>query len=197
MAQRIGQYTGQPKGCGKDFFYFSARKAFQYQLDVSATVDDVINSDKIVRVSYTSLAPLHFTVADAQGNFAVIEYIDGKMIAHIGKKAVHKVLSNSTYAYSLNYYKKMNNETKMNISNPNGLISSADRFTKAAYLIETFNTKGANTVEYAFDILKNVSQSGTQWSVVYDLKKRVIYYKTKANSTIRQLDCTLFSYSYW
>jgi penicillin V acylase-like amidase (Ntn superfamily)/Flp pilus assembly protein TadD len=178
-----------------DRFGMEELQWIQYQLDVSATVEDVINSDKIVRVSGTSLAPLYFSVADAKGNFAIIEYLDGKMICHTGKKAIHQVLSNSTYDYSLNYYKTMNNETKMNIANPNGLISSADRFTKAAYMIETNKTKDVITAEYAFDILKNVSQWGTQWSVVFDLKRKVIYYKTKANSNIRQLDCNLFNYS--
>jgi len=167
----------------------------QYQLDVSATVEDVINSDKIIRVSYTSIAPLHFTVADAKGNFAIIEYLDGKMICHTGKKAVHNVLANSSYDFSLRYYKSMNEAAKMNISNPNGLITSADRFTKAAFMIETNKDKSVNTPEFAFDILKSVSQWGTQWSIVFDLKNRVIYYKTKANPNIRKLDFNSFNYS--
>ena len=46
----------------------------QYQLDMHATVDDIINSDKKIRIS-DEATPLHFLIADAKGNAATIEFL--------------------------------------------------------------------------------------------------------------------------
>lgn len=163
----------------------------QYQLDVSATVEDVINSNKYLRISYTSIAPIHFSVADANGNFATIEYIKGKFIYHTGNNLKYRVLSNSTYDESVKYYDKLDNEKKKNIKN----LSSLNRFSKAAYMIDEYNNENDKIIDYAFDVLKNVSHSGTMWSIVYDIKSKSIYYKTKENISIRKLDINSFDYS--
>lgn len=153
----------------------------QYQLDVAATVEDVLKSDSIVRVSTSSQAPLHFSVADVKGNFAVIEYLDGKMSVHTGKDAVHHVLANDTYEASLKH--KAQNDNK-------------SRFVRAANLIETYDKNKGNGVDYAFEILQNVAQGEwTRWSIVYDLKKRTIYYKTGVNKNIRQIKLDNFDFS--
>jgi choloylglycine hydrolase len=47
----------------------------QYQLDTAATVEDVLASDAEVRI--VNGAPLHFLVADASGNAATIEFLQG------------------------------------------------------------------------------------------------------------------------
>src|SRR5688500_8052501 len=48
----------------------------QYQLDLAATVDDVIASDKKIRIS-NKATPIHFLVADRTGNVSVIEFLNG------------------------------------------------------------------------------------------------------------------------
>ena len=153
----------------------------QYQLDVSASVDDVIKSDKQVRITPNSQAPLHFSVSDVNGNFATIEYLDSKMVYHTGKDAIHHVLANDTYDQSI--ADKSVNNTK-------------SRFVKAANLIETYDPAKGNGVDYAFEILNNVAQGEwTRWSIVYDLKKRTIYYKTGVNKSIRQIKMNDFDFS--
>src|SRR5215470_657433 len=72
----------------------------QYQLDRSAMVDDVIASDKIVRITGKD-TPLHYLVADAGGHVATIEFLDGKMVVHRGKELPFAVLTNSTYDASI------------------------------------------------------------------------------------------------
>ena len=84
-------------------FGLSELQWIQYQLDNSATVEQVVNSDSLVRISYTAIAPLHFLIADASGNVATIEYIEGKMIVHQGKNLPYQVLANCTYQNSLSY----------------------------------------------------------------------------------------------
>ncbi len=166
----------------------------QYQLDVSASVEDVVESDKIVRISASSLAPIHFSVSDINGNFATIEYVKGKMVYHTGDEVKIRVLANNTYKESMKYYNKLNQDTKSKITNSEGFIKRLDRFSKAAYMIETMSNQ-INTIDYAFDILNNVSQSGTQWSIVYDQKEGTIYFKTAKNKNIRQLRLKDFDFS--
>ncbi|MBD0332992.1 MAG: linear amide C-N hydrolase, partial [Chitinophagaceae bacterium] len=50
----------------------------QYALDNCATVAEVIGTDKQIRIEKTS-APLHFLVADASGNAATIEFLNGQI----------------------------------------------------------------------------------------------------------------------
>src|SRR5687767_1893759 len=73
----------------------------QYQLDNAATVEEVIASDTLVRISAGSV-PLHYLIADAAGNAATIEFLNGKMIAKMSKdhKLAYPVLTNHTYDYS-------------------------------------------------------------------------------------------------
>src|SRR4029078_10550574 len=44
----------------------------QYQLDNSTTIDEVIATDKKLRISATGTTPLHYLVADAYGKVATI-----------------------------------------------------------------------------------------------------------------------------
>ena len=158
----------------------------QYQLDVSASVADVIASDKTVRISFNSVAPLHFLAADADGNVAAIEYVDGKMVVHTGRDLKYPVLANTTYDVSLAM--KANPDAARGMDHP-------DRFAIAAGMVEAFHPRSGPAVEYAFDILKSVSQGGTQWSIVYDLKKKAVYYRTRDNSRIRRIGLDLFDFS--
>ena len=59
----------------------------QYQLDNSRTVDDVVASDKAVRISYAMPMPLHFFVCDREGKAAVVEFLQGKLVCHTGDRA--------------------------------------------------------------------------------------------------------------
>jgi penicillin V acylase-like amidase (Ntn superfamily) len=167
----------------------------QYQLDVAASVSEVIASGNRVRISDNSQAPIHFLVADAMGNTAVIENIAGRMVCHTGQDLVQAVSSNDTYDDSLEYYLKMDPQARENISNPNGRISTNDRFVRAAQMVRTFDSAKSKPIDYAFKILNNVSQGGTRWSIVYDLKNRAVLYRTSTNPKIRRLEMRLFDFS--
>jgi len=73
----------------------------QYQLDNCATIDDVVATDKKVRIAAVGNTPLHYLVADAKGNAATIEFLDGKMLVHKGSDLPFPVLTNDDYASSL------------------------------------------------------------------------------------------------
>jgi choloylglycine hydrolase len=62
----------------------------QYQLDNYATVAEVIASDSCVRIKTTD----HYLVCDKNGNCAVIEFMDRKMVYHTGRDLPVNVLTN-------------------------------------------------------------------------------------------------------
>ena len=141
----------------------------QYQLDTAATVAEVIASDKAVRITVRN-APLHFLVVDAKGDAAAIEFLDGKMVVH--RKA--SVLANDRYQESVAAMK-------------NG---ARDRFARASQ-----GLAGAATVDGAFQLLDEVAQPHTQWSIVYDIPNRVIHWRTAKNRTIRKIKFSSFDFS--
>src|SRR5678815_47873 len=138
----------------------------QYQLDSSATVDEVINNSEKVRIK--SQVPLHYLVNDRAGNTATIEFLNGILVAHHGATLPVSTLTNDTYAKSLSYAKTTSPDT----ARGNG---SLERFARAANKTGEFDKKArseADAVNYAFEILSNVAQPGyTQWSIVYDQKR--------------------------
>lgn len=163
----------------------------QYQLDTSKTVDDVITSDKIIRITQNS-APLHYLVCDSFGKIAAIEFLNGKLVVSTGNDMPYPALTNDPYASSRTFtdeYKKNGNLEKIEKTPGNN-----QRFGRvAAMLINYHNQK--NNVEYAFDILNEVSWSNTKYSEVFDIKNGKIYYKTLHNQKIRTVQMKDFDYS--
>ncbi len=165
----------------------------QYQLDTAATVEDVIASDAVVRISRDSFTPLHFLVADAKGSVAAIEFLDGVMVAHRGADLPHAVLTNCRYADSLRYLeaKTANATTYFNDWTRN----SSGRFMTAVGAMEDFPARRNRQVPHAFEILRLVSQgSGTKWSVVYDIRQKEIHIMTLGNRTVRKLRMNEFRF---
>ena len=168
-----------------DRYGLSELQWIQYQLDNSATVNDVITSDTLVRVSFTSQAPLHFLVCDKQGDIATIEYINSKFVCHKGKNLPVAVLTNSTYDESIDYVNRF-----VGFGGSDAIqktTSSLDRFAQAASMIKNFDQQGSeNIIDYSFDVLKTVSQKeATHWSIVYDIVNMKIYYKTYVKGGVK------------
>lgn len=165
----------------------------QYQLDNSASVEEVIKSDKTVRIQ-TRDVPLHYLVADATGNVATIEFLEGKMVVHNGKELPFPVLTNSTYTSSAgaanNYLKTKDEKLPEN--------NSLERFVTACNMIQQVNANNVNTslTDYAFSILNKVSQGDyTKWSIVYDITNKEIQFKTQSNTTIKTVRFSGFDFS--
>ncbi len=145
----------------------------QYQLDNAATIDEVIASDKLMRVVSTG-TPQHYLVADASGKVATIEFLQGKMVVHKGSDLPYPVLANDTYQESLKNYN----------SNRNG------RFTTACKRVQQY--QAANTkepiVSYGLKTLDAVAQgSFTKWKIVYDITNKQVHFKTVANENVKIL----------
>lgn len=158
----------------------------QYQLDNSSTIDDVIASDNILRITQTG-TPLHYLVADSTGKAATIEFLDGKMVVHTGKDLPLPVLTNDRYTNSLQSF------NKNDYSNNNSL----ERFATACNMVEQVKKldKKTSAVDYSFQILDKVSQGDfTKWSIVYDLKNKQIHFKTESSPDRKMIRFNAFNF---
>ena len=151
----------------------------QYQLDNSATVDDVVASDARVRVSDTASARIHFLVADASGAVATVEYINGRTVFHRGDDLPYPVLTNDMYQVSVTYAREVAPE-KETLTR-----SSLDRFARAS---RGLRGAGKNAVDDAFGLLHEVAQESTQWSIVYDITDKRAWFRTRDHDDIRYID---------
>jgi hypothetical protein len=141
----------------------------QFQLDNYSTVEEVINSDTLLRISDTN-SKIHFLVCDRSGHTAVIEFLNGKMVCKQGKDLPVPALANSIYEESLSCYKNDGST----LSNP-----SIGHFCTAASQINHVNSVSEDsTIAFGFKSLKMVSQQlFTKWSIVYDITDMRIYLK--------------------
>jgi len=161
----------------------------QYQLDNCATIDEVIATDKKLRIASIGTAPLHYLIADANGNAATIEFLNGKMIAHKENQLSFAVLTNSVYEESVKSY----TERIYNSSN-----NSLQRFGIACEKIQHLNgnTIAKPLIDYAFDILAEVAQGDhTKWSIVYDITNKSIQFRTNRFKEIKTLSFLAFDFT--
>jgi choloylglycine hydrolase len=158
----------------------------QYQLDNCSTIEEVIATDKTIRIASNS-TPLHFLVADASGKAATIEFLEGKLVAHYGKQLPFAVLTNDPYERSVSSQK----DNSANGSN------SLERFNKACDMVKQFVSTSPSTpiIDYSFSILEKVAQgSFTKWQIVYDISNKKIYFRTEPSRKIKSLDLAGFDF---
>jgi penicillin V acylase-like amidase (Ntn superfamily) len=160
-------------------------------------VAEVVATDTKIRISPTMPLPLPFFVCDREGNAAVVEFLDGKLVCHTGDQLPHKLITNNTCAESLAYLSQYNG---FGGTKPiqQGSFDSLERFVVAADRVKSYRPQDLkqSPVQYAFDTLAAVRQgNATKWTIVYDLKKLEIHYKTDRTAEIRtvQLDSLDFS----
>jgi penicillin V acylase-like amidase (Ntn superfamily) len=166
----------------------------QFQLDNSATIDEVVATDELVRIDEDGNTPLHYLIADSTGKAAAIEFLNGKMVVHSGDGLPYAVLTNTRYDYSLEAVKDVNTG---NLRSPSGIQdNSLERFAHACSMVRKLGNAGKVTlVDYAFNILNKVSQGDfTKWSIVYDISKRKIHFRTEENTRIRIVDFKSFDF---
>jgi penicillin V acylase-like amidase (Ntn superfamily) len=181
--------------------YSSGLQWIQYQLDNFSTVEQVIESDSKIRIippppEHAGLGS-HYLVSDRTGNCASIEFLEGQLVHHTEETMPFKTLTNNTYAESVEYLNWFRGFGGI-LPIPRGPRSLA-RFVRAADMVSDFDPQTSGpAVDYAFDILENVAQRwiiSTQWSIVYDIENRYIYFRTLVNKNIRYVDLNAFDFS--
>ncbi|HKH62858.1 MAG TPA: linear amide C-N hydrolase [Flavitalea sp.] len=161
----------------------------QYQLDNCATIEEVLATDKIVRIATVGTTPLHYLVADGKGNAATIEFLQGKMVVHKGGDLKPPVLTNSIYKESVLHIKSASQSASHN-------GSSLGRFAKACSMVQQYDPKIApSVIDYSFAILNEVSQGNfTKWSIVYDITELKIYFRTNSHRDIKSVNFNAFDF---
>src|SRR3989449_4947632 len=158
----------------------------QYNLDRHASVAEVLADAEGVRPM--SRVTIHYLVADATGDSAAIEFLDGKLVVHRGAAMPVRALANSTYADSVAAFERARSKGEVPTS-----VSSLDRFVRAAMLAGQAN---ADPIARGFEILASVAQPYfTRWSVVYDLSAGEVYFRTEGNRAIRRFALAGFDFS--
>lgn len=111
----------------------------QYFLDNYATVEEAVTA--MANPPFTIIAPslpngdaaaLHLSISDVNGDSAIFEYIDGKLVIHHGSQ--YKVMTNSPtfdQQLALNTYWQQIGGSKF----LPGTINAADRFVRASYAL--------------------------------------------------------------
>jgi choloylglycine hydrolase len=120
-------------------------------LDYAKNVDEAIELLKKYNIVFSDPAPpQHYLVADISGKSAVIEFVDGEI----------KVTYNTKpYQVSTNFMIYGSNKNDWD---------ACSRYKRATEALE--NAKGCVSQKEALDIMKEVSVTSTQWSVVYNMK---------------------------
>lgn len=173
----------------------------QYQLDTASSVAEVLASDTYVQIVSTNfLVPLHYLVCDLAGSCATIEFLNGKMVTHAAAQLPVDVLTNSTYAASieaLRQYDGFGGTMPMpTVYDPASDDESRQRFILLADRLKRFvPTTFDSAVKSAFEMLTSVSNDVNQWGVVYDMTAKRVYFRTRTNPQIRSFDLSAFDFS--
>jgi choloylglycine hydrolase len=149
----------------------------QYNLDRHGSVAEVLANAETVRPM--SRVTIHYLVADATGDVAALEFLDGKLVVHRGAAMPVRALANSTYADSVAAFERAKGKGEVPTS-----VSSLDRFVRAAMLAGGGNV---DPVARGFEVLAAVAQPDfTRWSIVYDLNAGEVHFRTEGNRAIRR-----------
>ena len=173
----------------------------EYLLDTSSNVDEAVNNLKKVRVSAFDeggfKVDLHWFLADASGDSAIIEFPDGKLKVH--RNPVPLVITNSFYEHSREYlgqFKGFGGTKEIPLQK--GETTSENRFTFASYSLGRAEAENRLTPGDMFGIMKTVtqtdvrhaqtSQSVTQWTTVYDLNNKKLWWFSRKHPEKKSVD---------
>lgn len=154
----------------------------QYQLDNHSDVAGVIKSTQSIGVKPV-FQNLHYIIMDIHGDVAIVEITDGEFKTYSGEEIRYSVLSNNLYVNSLRY---LENFTGFGGEMP--LAQGKDsqtRFVTIASKLKRY-AELVPDKELAFQLLSEVSQDDTQWSIVYDNKESKIFFRESLSGEVVQ-----------
>ena len=163
----------------------------QYALDMAGSVADVVAMDKTIRPVKDGGYGFHAIMADATGASAVVEYIEGKMVVYTGKTLPVCALSNIAYEKALWSYRN---------DGPRwwwlGMGDSPERFATVAKRMAQYKPGiHTNSTRYALESLTRAANQYTLWSVVYNIDKRTIWFRTVCSGNTKIINLSDFDFS--
>jgi len=162
----------------------------QYILDNYSTTEEAIRCASEIEIDGWGW---HFFVGDAQGNCAAVAFIEGKVIVNTGEDMPVPGLFNTPYKRELEllkYYKGFGGLYEPDLSDPR-----VPRFVKTAVMIRDYEP-AQNIVDYGFEMLDTLKVFDVpEWSVVFDVRKRHVYFKTRINPEIKSFSMNEVDFS--
>jgi hypothetical protein len=144
--------------------------AFRLVLDHAKNVAEAIMLIKKYNISFP--LPSHCLIADASGHSAVIEFVDGKMEV-IQTEQPWQVATN---------FQLYNTKDISSLLSPGAIDHiGVDRYSTAFETLK--KTNGIISDNNAMKLLKDISQTTTMWSVVYNLSTGDIQVRTGYDPT--------------
>ncbi len=118
-------------------------------LDHAASVEDALTIMRGVNIIWNGGPQLHYLIADASGEAALVEFVAGEMVV----------------LYNTNPWHQATNFLLSNTSgSADGICNRYDAITESMQ-----DKQGDLSLGEAMELLGDVSQSSTQWSVIYQL----------------------------
>ncbi len=159
---------------------------WQYMLDTCATIDEVMEASKGVRINDTED---HYLACDRTGAVAVIECLDGRLVFRTGKDVPVPALANAPYQECLDHRLKK-------APAPPNPYDSLNRFSRLAGGLDEFKEGSPEkAVDHAFKLLAGVASSSTRWTFVCDTGARVFYLRSYQNPNVRWIDLKKIDFS--
>lgn len=158
----------------------------QYQLDTAATVDEVIASDNEIRITPYGGAKVHYFVCDSTGDCAVIEFLDGRMVARRGQDLPQPQITNNTCELSCKHLGGFEGFGGNQQIPSDG--ASLSRFVRLAAAATESPADVGNPHQAALETIHKVRQHSTQWQIAYDLENKTMVFRTRENPKLRRID---------
>jgi penicillin V acylase-like amidase (Ntn superfamily) len=169
----------------------------QYMLDKCANTNEVIQEAKKIRISNKMGSGTHYYICDREGNVAIIEFLQGQTVVYTNKDMPYLLLSNDTYEKSMNDIKKYTGFGGDKIVPERGNYVDELMAIGCTKINQFYKKESKNTIQDAFDIFyamrapdstPRYSEYGTQYTTVFDITNLKLYFRTKANPNIREID---------
>lgn len=123
-------------------------------LDNSRDVKEAIDVAKSYNISFEGGPNIHYLVADALGKAVLIELYEGELYLHPNNNPWHTATNFTLAAVN---------------GAPDGRCTRYDALAQ-----QLVKAQGKMTVDSAVDLLSNVAQQNTQWSVVYEASTHTV-----------------------
>ncbi|CAI1853799.1 Penicillin acylase precursor [Serratia quinivorans] len=180
----------------------------QYVLDNAATVEEALTALENVQVVMIAAqghkAALHLVLEDAQGDSAIVEYLNGKMYVHHSKTWT-VVTNDPDYDTQLSLLKNIDMTHPDSALPLSGNVSPTARFTRATYFSHLLKTPAYSNMAISklLSVLRNVSVPydapykgvgtyATEYRTIIDLTQRKYIFELTSGLEIHNMDLMIF-----
>jgi penicillin V acylase-like amidase (Ntn superfamily) len=164
----------------------------QYWLDTAKDVPMALRELRLLNVVTTwwsgQPVPIHYILHDAAGHTAVVEFLKGRVHVYRGSALPYRVVTNTLFSKACHMVRHLP-------VHPSNSYYSDARLLRGYLFLKRLPliTSEQQAIALGFAALQTVAEPltspwPTQWRVVYDIKRRVVYYQSLHDPYIYQVD---------